>query len=67
MVRTLWIAGFFVLSMLGACGGDITPKVLNEPCTRDDQCVEGLECLAGVCLVPDDEDDSADAAAANAD
>ena len=43
------------------CGGDISPKMLNEPCTRTEQCVEGLVCLSGVCLVPDESDDSAGA------
>ncbi|MEM9730505.1 MAG: hypothetical protein AAF997_18135 [Myxococcota bacterium] len=38
------------------CGGDINPKTLNEPCTRTEQCEQGLVCLSGVCLEPEDGD-----------
>lgn len=64
MVRRIWIATWSwavigAFSLTGACGGDINPKTLNEPCTRTDQCIEGLVCLSGVCLAPDDDDDEA--------
>lgn len=39
----------FCLALLG-CGQNISPKDLNEPCTRTDQCKVGLVCLSGVCL-----------------
>ena len=39
-----------VLGVLGlACERSITPKKLDEPCTRSGQCERGLVCLAGVC------------------
>ena len=39
----------FCLLLLG-CGRDISPKGLDEPCTRTAQCEVGLACLVGVCL-----------------
>jgi hypothetical protein len=43
----------FCLLWLG-CGRDITPKNIDEPCTRTSQCSVGLECKAGVCMpLPD--------------
>ena len=36
------------------CGRNITPKNIDEPCTRTSQCTVGLVCLSGVCLpLPD--------------
>ncbi|MGB5525013.1 MAG: hypothetical protein WBM96_20750 [Polyangiales bacterium] len=35
--------------VLLACGSDIRPKQLDEPCVRTAQCDVGLSCLAGVC------------------
>jgi hypothetical protein len=47
MRRLSHLAFCFVLF---GCGKNISPKELNEPCTRTDQCVVGLVCLSGVCL-----------------
>ncbi|MCZ6807687.1 MAG: hypothetical protein O7F08_12085 [Deltaproteobacteria bacterium] len=48
MVRRLSCLAF-CFALLG-CGNNISPKDLNEPCTRTDQCTVGLVCLSGVCL-----------------
>lgn len=48
MVRRLSYLAF-LLALLG-CGTSITPKDVDGPCTRTDQCKMGLVCLAGVCL-----------------
>ncbi len=48
MGRLLVFALF--LALLG-CGTNITRKDVNEPCTRDAQCKDGLDCLAGVCVL----------------
>ncbi|MEM7436825.1 MAG: EB domain-containing protein [Myxococcota bacterium] len=54
MVRvTGWVLTASLVWGISGCGGDVTPKTLNEPCTRTEQCIEGLECLSGVCLAPD--------------
>ena len=51
------IAAAFVLAMVLAsarsCGTDIEDKGRGEPCTRNGECAEGLQCLGGVCDVPD--------------
>ncbi|MGB8330135.1 MAG: hypothetical protein WCE62_08390 [Polyangiales bacterium] len=52
MMRRLWWVSFWLL-VLG-CDESITPKQINEPCTRTSQCVLGLSCLAGVCTAPND-------------
>ena len=44
--RALWLPLFLLL--LG-CGVNLTPKKVDEPCTRTGQCEVGLVCLAGVC------------------
>lgn len=44
---------WFVLLLLG-CGQNITPKQVGQPCTRTEQCEDGLICLAGVCQPMDD-------------
>ncbi|MDH3199718.1 MAG: hypothetical protein OEM15_02380 [Myxococcales bacterium] len=51
MVRRLSCFAFSLalLALLG-CGTTITPKDVDEPCTRTDQCKTGLVCLFGVCL-----------------
>ncbi|MBW1761863.1 MAG: hypothetical protein JRG67_09230 [Deltaproteobacteria bacterium] len=54
--RLLWLP--FCLVLLG-CGRDMHPKLLDEPCTRTDQCAAGLACLAGVCLPAPDPDPDA--------
>jgi hypothetical protein len=51
--RLLWLPLCLVLF---GCGRDVHPKQLDEPCTRTEQCADGLACLVGVCLpapVPD--------------
>ncbi|MEM7137407.1 MAG: hypothetical protein AAF500_12545 [Myxococcota bacterium] len=56
MVRvTGWALTTLLAWAASGCGGDVAPKTVNEPCTRTEQCVEGLECLSGVCLTPDSE------------
>ena len=42
---------FLVVPCLAAptCGGGIGDKLEGEPCTRDDECGLGLECIGGVC------------------
>jgi hypothetical protein len=49
--RVLWLSLGFVLS---ACGENVSPRQLDEPCTRTAQCEAGLTCLAGVCRMTDD-------------
>ncbi|UCH30400.1 MAG: hypothetical protein JSV06_05085 [Myxococcales bacterium] len=44
--RALWLLWF---AFLFGCGVNITPKQLDEPCTRTAQCEVGLVCQAGVC------------------
>lgn len=34
-----------------SCGLDVD-KERGEPCTRDEECITGLECLGGVCDSP---------------
>jgi hypothetical protein len=36
-------------TLVAACGANITPKQIDEPCTRTSQCDTGLVCLTGVC------------------
>jgi len=56
---TRWVAWLvfafaFVPLLLEGCGGDITAKRADEPCTRTSQCQVGLQCTAGVCQpIPD--------------
>jgi hypothetical protein len=38
-----------LLLLAAGCGVNITPKQINEPCTRTSECSTGLTCLAGVC------------------
>ncbi len=33
----------------GSCGLQEGDKGVGEPCTRDEQCGEGLHCSGGVC------------------
>ena len=50
-----WAAALLVGSILAfACGTNITPKQVDEPGTRTEQCDTGLVCLTGVCQ-PDPE------------
>ncbi|MGB5811930.1 MAG: hypothetical protein WBG86_15430 [Polyangiales bacterium] len=49
LAAALWV------SAASGCGTDIVLKDIDEPCTRDGQCIEGLKCLSGVCLVPEDD------------
>lgn len=57
MRRRLVLVRFVVLSVTAiagagawtACGSNITPRQINEPCTRTSQCDTGLVCLTGVC------------------
>jgi hypothetical protein len=32
-----------------SCGSDFGDKGLGEPCTRDNECQEGLACVGGTC------------------
>lgn len=43
----------FVALQVG-CGDDIGSKRPGEPCTRTEQCMQGLLCVDGVCRDPDD-------------
>lgn len=45
--RARWLS--FCLLMFGCQDLDVE-KAEGEPCTRTDQCEDGLVCLAGVCL-----------------
>jgi len=47
--RLLVLVAFVSAGLVAACGSDITPKQLDEPCTRTSQCDTGLVCLTGVC------------------
>jgi len=59
---TRWFCGFLLLpSLLAGCGRDIVDKKLDEPCTRTEQCEDGLECIAGVCRPVPVEDAGVDA------
>lgn len=42
---------FAPLLMGQSCGLDVD-KERGEPCTRDEECITGLECLGGVCDSP---------------
>lgn len=53
-VSALCIAALLAIGALAGCGTDIQLKDLDEPCTRTDQCIEGLACLSGVCLESSD-------------
>ena len=44
-----------LICLLGSACQDLDVDLdAGEPCTRTSQCMEGLECLAGVCLVVSD-------------
>ena len=48
-----WVIGLGLVVQLIACGDDIGSKKAGEPCTRSDQCMQGLECTDGVCRSSD--------------
>jgi hypothetical protein len=48
LVATLLAA----VSMGPSCGSDFGDKGTGEPCTRDGECLEGLECVGGTCRAP---------------
>jgi len=52
-VGSAGVAVFGLLALLFACGDDIGSKKAGEPCTRSDQCMQGLECMDGVCRSSD--------------
>lgn len=62
MTRPLTVlacCAFLLAVGLMACGGtDIEPKGVDEPCTRTSECIEGLACLAGVCIEQEGSEDS---------
>ncbi len=62
--RLLWLSLCLVLF---GCGRSISPKQLDEPCTRTAQCASGLACLSGVCWpAPDPDPDAGVAGGADA-
>lgn len=43
-----------ILLAARGCGGGSGQKVEGEPCTRSNECAEGLDCRGGVCRGPRD-------------
>lgn len=48
------------------CGSDIGNKGIGEPCTRRAECLEELDCKAGICTQTMDAGAEADGAAVDA-
>jgi hypothetical protein len=44
-----------VAGISSGCGTDSAADGLNGPCTRDDNCIDGLRCAGGVCTPVDAE------------
>ena len=55
-----------VLLKAETCGSDIGNKGVGEPCTRRSECIEGLDCKAGICTQPMDGGPDVDGAARDA-
>lgn len=55
MRRPFLLSAVLAWSMLlrgEACGTEVGNKGIGEPCTRDSECLDGLECAAGTCREP---------------
>ncbi len=49
--RARWLG---ICLLMSGCQDLEIEKTRGEPCTRTEQCEEGLTCLAGVCLEDSD-------------
>lgn len=56
-MRALVLIAAFLLTE--TCGQQAGEKGIGEPCTRDEECLEGLVCVGGVCHSPPDAGDDA--------
>ena len=55
MRRPFLLSAVLAWSMLlrgEACGTEVGNKEVGEPCTRDSECRDELECAAGTCREP---------------